>query len=193
MRGILPLMKRVLWIGIALAIAGCGATTIDGGELEAEINEDAEAQGLVLDEVDCPSPEAEDGGKFDCKVTVKGEERKLEVVQRTDDGNVGYDLTPLLESSAGNDAGGDEASVSFVIEAVNRDATALCDYAADEYRAELAADRSCAKEAIEEYDDPIRDYDVSVDGDTATVAGGGRTVTLERQTDGSWLIVDVAG
>jgi hypothetical protein len=186
-------MKRVLWIGVALAIGGCGATTIDGGELETEIKEDAEAQGLVVDEVDCPSPEAEDGGRFECTVTVKGEERKLEVVQRTDDGNVGYDLAPLLESRAGNDAGGDEASVSFVIDAVNKDATALCDYTTDEYRAELATDKSCAKEAIAQYDDPIRDYEVSVDGDTATVTGDGRTVTLARQTDGSWLIVDVAG
>jgi hypothetical protein len=192
-RGSRDALRRLVWIGLAIALAGCGETTIDGGELEGEIKEDAEAQGLVLDEVDCPSPEAEDGKRFECTVTVKGEERKLEVVQRNDDGNVGYDLAPLLESSAGNDAGGDEASVSFVIEAVNRDATALCDYATDQYRAELAAERSCAKAAIAEYDDPLKDYEVSVDGDAATVAGGARTVTLERQADGSWLIVDVAG
>ena len=182
-------VHRVVWIGLVIALAGCGETTIDGGDLEAEIKKDAEAEGLVLDEADCPSPEVKEGERFECTVTVKGEERRLEVVQRNDDGNVGYDLTPLLESSAGNDAGGDEASVSFVIEAVNRDATALCDYATDEYRAELAAERSCAKAAIAEYDDPMKEYEVSVDGDTATVVAGERTVTLERQADGSWLIV----
>lgn len=186
-------MKRLACIGIAAALAGCGETTIDGGALEAEIREDAEKEGLVLDGVDCPSPEAKAGERFECTVTVKGEERKLEIVQRTDEGNVGYDLTPLLESSAGNDAGGDEAAVSFVIEAVNRGGTALCDYATPAYRRELTAERSCADATIAKYDQPLRDYEVSVEGDAATVVSAGRTVKLERQADGSWLIVAVAG
>ena len=184
-------MKRLVSIALAALLAGCGATTIDGGELEGEITEDAEAQGLVLDEVDCPSPEAEDGDRFDCTVTVKGEERALEVVQRNDDGNVGYDLTPLLESSSGSDAGGDEAAVRFVIDAVSRDVTALCDYATDAYRRELGGDR-CAKKVVAAYE-PLGDYAVVVEGDTATASAGERAVTLERQRDGSWLIVDVAG
>jgi len=188
--------KRLAWIGVAVAIAGCGETTIDGDGLEAEIEKDAAAEGLVLDAVDCPSPEAEEGATFECTVTVKGEERKLEVVQRNDEGNVGYDLAPLLESRAGSDAGGDEASVSFVIEAVNKDVTALCDYATDRFRAELVEQgggRSCADAVVAVDEGPIEDYEVSVEGDTATVAGGGRTVTVERQRDGSWLIADVAG
>ena len=186
-------MKRLLWIGIALAIAGCGESTIDAGRLEADVEEEAAEEGLVLDEVDCPSPEVEQGKKFDCTVTVKGEERALEVTQRSDDGSVGYDLTPLLESSAGNDAGGDRASVSFVIEALNRDATALCDYATREYRRELAAPGGCNRAARELYDEPMRDYEVAVDGDAATVTAGDAAVRLERQRDGSWLIGDVAG
>ena len=94
-----------------------------------------------MDGVDCPSPEAETGDTFECTVTVKGEDKPLEVVQQNDDGNVTYNLGPLLEGTAGNDAGGDEASVSFVIDAVNKDVTALCDYATAEYRKELAQGR----------------------------------------------------
>ena len=70
-------MKRLVWIGVALAISGCGETTIDSDKLEADGEEEAAQQGLVLDEVECPSPEVEEGEKFECTVTVKGEQRKL--------------------------------------------------------------------------------------------------------------------
>ncbi len=121
-----------------LALAGCGGTTIDGGELEDEIKEDTEREGLVIDGADCPSPDAEAGDTFECTVTVKGEDKQLEVRQENDDGNVTYNLGPLIEGTSGSDAGGDEASVRFVIDAVNKDVTALCDYATKEYRKELA-------------------------------------------------------
>jgi hypothetical protein len=182
----------IVCTGLAVAFTGCGETTIDSGKLEADIEEEAAEEGLVLDEVDCPSPEVEEGEKFDCTVTIKGEERELEVTQRTDDGSVGYDLTPLLGSSAGGDAGGDEASVRFVIDAVNRDPTALCDYATNAYRRELGGAR-CARRAVENYRGPLRDYEISVDGDTATVTARDHTVTLERQPDGSWLITRFTG
>ena len=182
--------RLITFTAVSLAFAGCGETTIDSGKLEADIEEEAAEQGLVLDDVDCPSPEVDEGEKFDCTVTVKGEERELEVTQRTDEGSVGYDLTPLLESSAGSDAGGDEASVRFVIDAVNRDPTALCDYATAKYRRELGGSR-CAQRVIARYGAPMRDYDVAVDGDRATVTAGEQTVTVERQPDGSWLIVRV--
>lgn len=185
-------MKLLVCAGLAVVLAGCGETTIDSGKLEAEIEEDAAKEGLVLDEVKCASPEVEEGEKFDCTVTVKGEERALEVTQRTDDGSVSYDLTPLLESRAGSDAGGDDASVRFVIDALNRDATALCDYATGRYRRELGGER-CARRAIAEYDRPLRDYDVSIDGDRATATADEREISLERQDDGSWLITGVAG
>ena len=184
-------MRRLALIAVAAAAAGCGGTTIDGGDLADEIKDDAEQQGLVLDGVDCPSPDAEAGDTFECTVTVKGEDRQLEVEQRNDDGNVEYDLGPLLEGTAGSDAGGDEASVRFVIDAVNRDATALCDYATPEFRRELAREENCAKAVLREYDEPLADYEVSVDGDTAAASGGTRTVTLERQRNGSWLITGV--
>jgi hypothetical protein len=197
MSGILPAVrgsvtKLLVAAGLAAALAGCGETTIDSGKLEADIEEEAAEQGLVVDAVDCPSPEVEKGEQFACTVTVKGEKRELEVTQRTDEGNVAYDLTPLLESSAGSDAGGDEASVRFVIDAVNSDPTALCDYATARYRRELGGDR-CAKRAIAKYAVPMRDYTVAVAGDTASVRGGDRGVMLERQRDGSWLIAAVSG
>ena len=184
-------MKRLVCIALLAAVAGCGETTIDSGRLEGDISDDAEREGLVLDSVDCPSPEVDEGATFECTVTVKGEERKLEVTQREDDA-VGYDLTPLLEFTSGSDAGGDEAAVRFVIDAVNRDVTALCDYATDEYRRELGGS-GCAKRVLARYDRPMPEYEVTTKGDTATASGEPYTVTLERQPDGSWLIVRVAG
>jgi hypothetical protein len=184
-------MKRLAAISLALAIAGCGGTTIDGAELEDEIKDDTEREGLVIDGADCPSPEAEEGDTFECTVTVKGEDKKLEIVQRNDDGNVTYNLGPLIEGTSGSDAGGDEASVRFVIDAVNKDATALCDYATREYRKEIAGGQNCAKVVLDEYDEPLDDYEVSLDGDKAAASDGQRTVALERQQDGSWLITDV--
>ena len=184
-------MKRLVCIALVATIAGCGETTIDSGRLEGDIADDAEREGLVLDSVECPSPEVEEGATFECTVTVKGEERKLEVTRRESEA-VGYDLTPLLEFRAGSDAGGDEAAIRFVIDAVNRDVTALCDYATDAYRRELGGN-GCARRVIARYDEPMRDYTVAAKGDTATATGSGRRVTLERQADGSWLITGVAG
>jgi hypothetical protein len=184
-------MKRVAAISLVLAIAGCGATTIDGGELENEIKDDTEREGLVIDGAECPSPEAEEGDTFECTVTVKGEDKKLEIVQRNDDGNVTYNLGPLIEGTSGSDAGGDEASVRFVIDAVNKDVTALCDYATSEYRKEIADGENCATVVLEKYDELLGDYEVSLDGDNAAASDGERTVALERQKDGSWLVTDV--
>jgi hypothetical protein len=184
-------MRRLALIAALALATGCGGSTIDGGELEDEIADDAEAAGLIVDGVECPSPDAEAEDTFECTVTVKGEDKPLEVVQQNDDGNVTYNLAPLLSGTAGNDAGGDEASVGFVIDAVNKDVTALCDYATAEYRKELSKDENCAKAVLDEYDRPLGDYEVSVDGDTAAASDGKRTVTLERQQDGSWLITDV--
>jgi hypothetical protein len=198
MRGILPGMrsptKRLLAPAaiLVLAFAGCGETTIDGGALENEIVADAEREGLVLDGAECPSPDAEEGDTFECTVVVKGEERTLEVVQRNDDGNVEYELGPLLDSSAGSDAGGDEASVRFVVDAVNRDVTALCDYSTPALRRKLARDRNCANEVLAEYDDGVLDeYEVEVEGDEAAAADARRTIALERRANGSWLITDI--
>lgn len=186
-------MRRLALFAAVAVAAGCGGTTIDGGALEDEIKEDAAVaeEALVLDDVDCPSPEADTGDTFDCTVTVKGEDKPLEVVQQNDDGNVTYNLGPLLEGTAGTDSGGDQTSIRLVIDAVNKDVTALCDYATAEYRKELAKDENCAKAVLDEYDQPLEDYVVSVDGDTAAATDGEGTVTLERQKDGSWLITDV--
>lgn len=182
-------MKRIVSVVVLLTLAGCGETTIDSGRLEEDIAEDAEREGLVLDDVECPSPEVEEGGRFDCTITVKGERRELEVEQGPDE-SVRYDLGPLLDFRAGSDGGGDEAAVRFVIDAINRDVTALCDYATDAYRRKLGGPR-CARRAIARYDRPMRDYTVATSGDRATVTGGGRRVTLRRQPDGSWLITEM--
>jgi Domain of unknown function (DUF4333) len=184
-------MRRLALLAAVVVAAGCGGATIDGGELEDEITDDAEAEGLIVDGVECPSPDAEAGDTFECTVTVKGEDKPLEVAQRNDDGNVTYNLGPLISGTAGNDAGGDEASVSSVIDAVNGDVTALCDYATPQYRKELSKDENCAKAVLDAYDRPLGDYEVSIDGNTAAASDGKRTVTLKRQQDGSWLITDV--
>jgi hypothetical protein len=184
-------MRRLALIAVAVVIAGCGGTTIDGGDLEDEIVADAEREGLILDGADCPSPDAEEGETFECTVTVKGEDKQLEVEQRNDDGNVGYDLGPLVEGPAVNDRAADETSVRFVIDAVKGDVTALCDYATREFRREIAKQETCAKAALADYEDLLGDYEVSVTGDEAAASDGTRTVTLERQKNGSWLITDV--
>jgi hypothetical protein len=192
MRGILPPMKRLALIAVAAAIAGCGGTTIDGGQLEDEIVADAEGEGLVLDSVDCPSPDAEEGATFECTVVVKGQGAQLEIEQRNDDGNVEYDLAPLVEGPATSDTAGDEASINFFIDAVRDDVTALCDYATREYLEEITKDQSCAESVLAEYPDEfLGDYEISIDGDHAAVSDGRHTVALERQKNGSWLIRDV--
>ena len=185
-------MKRLVCVGVAVVVAGCGGSTIDGGQLEEEVREDAESAGLVLDAVECPSPDVDEGDTFSCTVTVKGEERPLEIRQRNDEGNVEYDLGPLLTSSAGSDAGGDEASVRSTVDAVRGDITAVCDFATPRFRRELAKAENCAKAVLAEYDKLIGgDYQVSIDEDAAAASDGTRTVALERRPDGSWLITDV--
>ena len=185
-------MKRLALIAVALAFAGCG-DKIDGDALEDEIAKDADERlSLVLDAVDCPSPDAEEGATFSCTVTVKGQPTELEVTQIDDDGNVRYDLAGLAEGPAVNDTEADEASVRSVLDAVNNDVTALCDYATPEFRKELAADDNCAKAVLAKYESPLlEDYDVSIMEDAAAASAGSRTVALARQKDGSWLITDV--
>jgi peroxiredoxin len=184
-------MRRLAAIAVAVAFAACGGTTIDGGALEDEITTDAEDRGLVLDAVDCPSPDAEEGASFTCAVTVKGQENELEVVQRDDEGNVMYDFTGLVEGPAVNDTAADEASVKSVIEAVNSDVTAICDYATPEFRDEIARGENCAKVVLSKYDEPLDDYAISIDGDLAAVSADNRTVNLKRQKNGSWLITGI--
>jgi hypothetical protein len=182
-----------LLLAAALASAGCGGTTIDGGQLEDEIVADAESEGLVLDGVDCPSPDAEEGATFECTVIVKGTASQLEIQQRNDDGNVEYDLAPLVEGPATGDTAGDEASIRFVMDAIGDDVTALCDYATREYRKKLTTEeQTCAESVLTDYpNDFPGDYEISIDGDHAAVADGSLTVALERQKNGSWLITDV--
>ena len=176
----------------ALALAGCGGTEIDGGKLATEIVEDAENEGLVIDAADCPSPDAEEGDVFTCAVTVKGQETELEVTQADADGNVTYDFEEIVKGPAVTDTAADEASVRSVIDAVNRDVTALCDYATPEFRKEIARNENCATAVLAEYESPLLDdYGVSIDGDHAAASTGNRTVTLRRQKNGSWLITDV--
>ncbi len=184
-------MKRLALIAVALAFAGCG-DEIDGDALESEITKDAEERGLVLDAVHCPSPEAEEGATFTCTVTVKGQPTEFDVVQTDDEGNVRYDFGGVAEGPAVNDTAADEASVRSVIDAVNKDVTALCDYATPAFRKELAGDENCAKAVLAKYDSPLlEDYGVSIMEDTAAASAGSRTIALARQKDGSWLITDV--
>jgi hypothetical protein len=187
-------MKRVALIAVAVLVAsaGCGGTEIDGDELADEIIEDAEGEGLVVDAADCPSPDAEEGDRFTCVLTVKGQETELEVTQADSDGNVTYDFEEVVEGPAVTDTAADEASVRSVIDSVNQDVTALCDYATSDFRKEIARNENCASAALAEYETPLlEDYDVSIDDDHAAASTGDRTVTLRRQRNGSWLITDV--
>jgi hypothetical protein len=184
-------MKRLASIAVAATFVACGGTTIDGGALEDEIKTDAEDRGLVLDAVDCPSPDSEEGATFTCTVTVKGQENELEVVQADEEGNVTYDFSGLVEGPAVNDTAADEASVESVIEAVNSDVTAICDYATPAFRDAIARGENCAKVVLSEYDEPLDDYAISIDGDHAAVSAGNRTVNLNRQKNGSWLITGI--
>jgi len=184
-------MKRVALIAAGLVLAGCGGK-IDGDGLESEITKDAEERGIVIDGVDCPSPETEMGATFTCTVTVKGQDSEFDVVQTDDDGNVRYDFGGVVEGPAVNDVEADKASIEAVIDAIDKDITALCDYATREFRKELAADGSCAEAVLDKYDSPlVEDYQLSVDGDNAAATDDRHTVTFERQKNGSWLITDV--
>jgi hypothetical protein len=174
-----------------LTVMGCGGDEIDATGLEEEITKDAAGRGLVLDGVDCPSPETEEGATFTCTVTVKGQDNEFEVRQTDDDGNVTYDFGGLVEGPAVNDEAADKASVEFVIEAVNNDVTAICDYATPEFRDEIAPGENCAKVVLAEYDEPLENYAISIDDDDAAVSSDSRTVNLERQRNGSWLITDI--
>ena len=185
-------MKRLAAIAVAATFVACGGGEIDGEDLEGEITRDAAGKGIVLDAVDCPSPETEEGGTFTCTVTVKGQETELEITQRDDDANVTYDFTGLVEGPAVNDTAADETSVRFVIEAVNSDVTAICDYATAEYRRELGRGQNCAEAVLAKYDEPLKDYAISIDGDLAAVSADDRTVDLERQKNGSWLITGIS-
>jgi predicted small secreted protein len=180
-------------VAAALTLAACGEDTIESGSVEDGIKEDAKAAGLTLDGVDCPSPVAKKGESFTCTVTVKGEDSDFEVNQTDDKGGLEYSaaLTALLSGGGG----GDEASVSSVIDAVNADFTALCDYTTDAYKQEIVdqtGQQSCEDAVASEKNDPIQDYKVTVDGDTATVNGtdsnGPVVVTLTRAHDGTWEI-----
>ena len=186
------MMRLALTVAaLSLALAGCGSE-IDGDALESEITKDAEERGLVLDEVDCPSPETDGGDTFTCTVSVKGQPTEFDVVQTDDDGNVTYDFGALTEGPAVNDTAADEASIESVIDAVNKDVTALCDYATPAFRKELAGEENCANAVLAEYDSPLLDdYRISVNDDHAAASAGSRTVTLARQKNGSWLITDV--
>ena len=175
-----------------LALMGCGGDEIDAAGLEEEITKDAAGRGLVLDAVDCPSPETEEGATFTCTVTVKGQDNEFEVRQTDDDGNVSYDFSGLVEGPAVNDTAADKASVESVIDAVNKDLTALCDYATPAFRKEIAGKENCAKAVLADYESPlVEDYGIAINGDDAAVSAGSRTVTLARQRNGSWLITDV--
>jgi Domain of unknown function (DUF4333) len=184
-------MKRVALIAAGLVLAGCGGK-IDGDDLEGEIKKDAEERGIVVDAVDCPSPETDEGATFTCTITVKGQPSEFDVVQVDGDGNVRYDFGGVVEGPAVNDTEADKASIDAVIDSVDRDITALCDYATPSFRKELAAKESCAQAVLADYDTPlIEDYQLSVDGDTAAATDDTYTVTFERRKNGSWLITDV--
>ena len=71
------------------AFAGCGQTTIETSELEAELKSQLGADaGVEPRSVECPNDiEAEKGKKFDCTLTApNGDEVRVEVTLTDDEG-----------------------------------------------------------------------------------------------------------
>jgi hypothetical protein len=79
----------------AIALAACGATTLDTAELEDEIAAGIEKQTATSAvEVDCPNDiEQEKGLTTECKVSARGGVQATIVATQTDDdGNVDWRL-----------------------------------------------------------------------------------------------------
>ena len=91
-RAALPLLA----VGAAAALVGCsvsvGGSDLDTGELETEIEDGLEAQGVSDSAVDCPDDvEAEEGDEFTCTATAPdGSTATILVTQTDDDGNVSW-------------------------------------------------------------------------------------------------------
>lgn len=178
---------------IAALLAGCGGKVIDADELEDEIKTQAEAAGLVIDEVSCPEVDAEEGETFTCDVTIKGEETEIEVEQQDDEGNVTFNLGALVES--GGAAGGttaDEASITTTIETIAADPESVCDFATEDFKPEcenFSDNRSVA---------PLTDYEIEIDGTTATATGMAPddaevVYILQRAEDMTWQLAGLSG
>lgn len=84
----------VVAIAAGAALAGCsvsvGGSDLDTGELETEIEDGLEAQGVPDSAVDCPDDvEAEEGDEFTCTATAPdGSGATILVTQTNDDGDV---------------------------------------------------------------------------------------------------------
>lgn len=134
---------------LALAVAGCGTTTLDTGEVEDEVTELAEDRDLQVDDVTCPDDiEAEEGDEFDCDVELEGgEEIEAQVTQRNDDGDVRIriDADQIAQGQNGEQPAGpggedpdsenaqlvEQAIRSFVQAARDGDAATFCGQQSD--------------------------------------------------------------
>jgi uncharacterized protein DUF4333 len=98
---LLTVAAIVLGMAAVPVMAGC-ANTIDADKAEEEITDDAEGDGLDVEEVKCPDDvDAKDGEKFDCDVELGGgQDAEVEVEVTSDDGDLRYNLSPLFD--AGN-------------------------------------------------------------------------------------------
>jgi hypothetical protein len=92
------LLVAAATIGAALALAACGAQTIDSGDLEAQLAEQLSAEA-DLDpagvSVSCPDDiEAEEGHQFECILTANGDDATVEVTLTDDEGGFRAVLPP---------------------------------------------------------------------------------------------------
>ena len=86
---------RYLVVIAAVALAGCGESTLDAGDIESEVTPQVEEQTGTKDvTIDCPDDiEAEEGADFECDITAQGGvEAKLKVTQEDDEGNVRWEV-----------------------------------------------------------------------------------------------------
>ena len=75
----------------ALALTGCGESTLDVDEIESQLAPKIEKETGTADvTVTCPDDvEAEEGGEFECALAAAGGiEAKVKVTQKDDEGNV---------------------------------------------------------------------------------------------------------
>jgi len=78
----------------ALPVAGCGTSTLDVDQAEVEIQKGLKQQ-LKLKTVDVSCPEEVEikaGSKFQCSVKGDNDTGTVEVTQKDDQGNIGWQL-----------------------------------------------------------------------------------------------------
>jgi NAD(P)H-hydrate repair Nnr-like enzyme with NAD(P)H-hydrate epimerase domain len=88
---------------VVSALAACGTETIDDGEVEEFLRDNAQAPSLI-ESVDCPSDvEVDDGDTFDCEVHTKGDGLEVTTIRQLGDGDIEAQGTRQVRLPQGED------------------------------------------------------------------------------------------